>query len=74
MIEKRKNLIEKKTKNLNLVKIDEVRKIVFSKKTKIESIDVDFVDNSIEINSIVIEINKFFMKETQNKKKASKKI
>ena len=45
---------KKKTKNL--IKIDEIRKIVFSKKTKIESIDVDFVNDSIkiEINSIVI--------------------
>ena len=55
-------MIEKKTKNL--IEIDEIREIVLSKKTKIENIDVDFVNfNSIEIDSIVIEINESFMKK-----------
>ena len=60
---------KKKTKNLNLIKVDEIREIVFSKKTKVENIDVEFVDNSTEIDSIVIEINEFFM----NKKEAQKR-
>ena len=61
------DLIGKKTKNL--IKIDEVREIVFSKKIKVENIDVDFVDfDSIETDSIVIEINEFLMKEAQKKK------
>ena len=69
------NLIEKKTKILNLIRADEVREIVLSNKTKVESIDVDFADDSIETDSIVIEINESFInkKKLKIRKKLKKK-